>query len=83
MWSQYQLSEACIMSISWQPEPADLDFAPYTRPPGPFGSISMRSMDMKPSQYIELMERAAARWRTRHRRFNADNGQVRDDDVSP
>jgi hypothetical protein len=29
MWSQYQFSEACIMSISWQPEPADLDFAPY------------------------------------------------------
>jgi hypothetical protein len=40
-------------------------------------------MDMKPSQYIELMERAAARWRTRHRRFNADNLQARDDDVSP
>jgi len=35
------------------------------------------------SQYIELMERAAARWRTRHRRFNADNLQARDDDVSP
>jgi hypothetical protein len=53
------------------------------RPPGPFGSISMRSMDMKPSQYIELIERAAARWRTRHRRVNADNLQARNDDVSP